>query len=70
MKRMGECLACRRWAYDSGCVHEHDWRDDVNVCPHFLCEACDNTGYYGDTWPGVLGRFEQHPCDVCFEVKP
>jgi len=29
------------------------------------CEYCNDTGYYGDNGPGIVGNGEYHPCDEC-----
>jgi len=29
------------------------------------CDACNDTGYYGDNGPGIAGNGEWHECDEC-----
>jgi len=33
--------------------------------PAAKCEACNDTGYYGDNGPGIRGNREYQPCDQC-----
>ena len=32
------------------------------------CEYCNDSGYYGDNGPGLLGNTEAHECDQCAVV--
>jgi hypothetical protein len=32
------------------------------------CEACRDTGFYGDIGPGIRGNREYNPCDQCTAV--
>ena len=37
--------------------------------PNEPCEACADTGWYGDNGPGIKGNRECHPCDQCMPFQ-
>jgi hypothetical protein len=64
--RKGDCGNCSHQNSSGACDRVH-WCHEFHTigCPWFWCEACDNTGFYGDNGPGRKGNQEWIDCDAC-----
>ena len=45
-------------------LHDGNYANDGEKC-----EACNDTGWYGDNGPGISGNREYHECDCCTPVE-